>query len=105
MEKLDKKDFRFIVVCIITIVVGGLVTAALFRRATRRRRSSFANRGQRVFAGSLRARPVRRGSTACRALVDESRVYLERELGLEKAAPSTAARQGLALQMRWFRSG
>ena len=112
MEKLDKKDFRFIVVCIITIVVGGLVTALLFRRAFPEASIEFrVNRGQaRALAEKFlteRGRSAAEHRFAGRFSVDdEPKVYLERELGLEKAGAFYGREAKVWLwQMRWFRSG
>ena len=33
MEKLNRKDARFIAICLVIIVIGASVTLALFRRA------------------------------------------------------------------------
>ena len=33
MEKLDRRDFRFIAVCLLVIAAGAAVTSVLFRRA------------------------------------------------------------------------
>ena len=33
MEKLDRRDVRFVLVCLLVIAAGAAMTAALFRRA------------------------------------------------------------------------
>ncbi|HEX7252861.1 MAG TPA: hypothetical protein VF376_08280, partial [Thermoanaerobaculia bacterium] len=112
MEKLERRDFRFILACLITIAVGGLVTAVLFRRAFPEASIEFrVNRGQaRALAEkflSERGRSVADHRFAGRFSVDdEPKVYLERELGLEKASAFYGRQAKVWLwQMRWFRSG
>src|SRR5215472_9805908 len=112
MEKLDRRDFRLIVMCIITIVVGGFVTAALFRRAFPEASIEFrVNRGQaRELAEKFlteRGLSVAEHRFAGRFSVDEKpKVYLERELGLEKASAFYGRQAKVWLwEMRWFRSG
>src|SRR5262249_48346806 len=108
----DRRDFRLIVVCIITIVVGGLLTAALFRRAFPEASIEFrVNRGQaRQLAEkflSERGRSVADHRFAGRFSVDdEPKVYLERALGLEKARGFYGRQAKVWFgRMRWFRSG
>jgi hypothetical protein len=111
-ERWDRKDLRFTAVCLLIIAAGAAVTAVLFRRAfpeasiefrinrreARAQAEKFlADRGRRVsgthFAGRF-------------SVEEEPKVYLERELGLEKASGlyGTTAKVW-RWQMRWFRSG
>jgi hypothetical protein len=112
MEKLERKDVRFIVLCIATIIAGILITAALYRRAFPEASIEFrANRGQaRELAEkflSERGRNVAGHRFAGRFEVEEEpKVYLERELGLEKASRYYGREAKVwRWQMRWFRSG
>ncbi len=112
MEKLDRKDVRFLMACIAMIAVGAAVTAGLFRRAFPEATIEFkVNRGQaRVLAESLlkqRGRDIAGYRFAGEFDVDESaKVYLERELGLERAGRLYGREAKIwQWQMRWFRSG
>ncbi|HWZ84900.1 MAG TPA: hypothetical protein VN032_01785, partial [Thermoanaerobaculia bacterium] len=112
MEKLDRKDLRFLAVCLLAIAAGAAVTAALFHRAFPEASIEFkVNRGQaRVLAERLlaeRGRDVAGARFAGEFDVDETaKVYLERELGLEQAG-KIYGREAKIWQwrMRWFRSG
>ena len=112
MEKLDSRDRRFLAACAAAIVLGAAVTGALFRRAFPEAAIEFrVNRAQaRVLGERLlaeRGRDVRGSRFAGEFDVDDTaKVYLERELGLEKAS----GLYGRAVKiwqwrMRWFRSG
>ncbi|MGH9368726.1 MAG: hypothetical protein ACRD3M_13750 [Thermoanaerobaculia bacterium] len=112
MEKLDRRDARFLAACLLTIAAGAAITAALFRRAFpeaaiefRVNRSQARSVGERFLAD--RGRRVPGSRFAGRFEVEDlPKVYLERELGLEKASHlygSTA--KVWRWQMRWFRSG
>src|SRR5206468_4256467 len=91
MERFDRKDIRFILGCLVVIAVGAAITLALFRRAFPEASIEFrVNRGEaRAVAEKLlagRGRDVSRHRFAGRfGVEDEPKVYLERELGLEKA--------------------
>jgi len=112
MEKLDRRDRRFILVCLVVIAAGAAVTAALFRRAFPEASIEFrvgrqearalaekflAARGKRVadhrFAGRF-------------GVEEEPKVFLERELGLERASQLYGREAKVwRWEMRWFRSG
>jgi len=112
MEKLDRRDLRFIVTCLICIALGAAITAALFRRAFPEASIEFrVNREQaRVLAEKLlaeRGKSVAGTRFAGQFVVDETpKVYLERELGLERASRLYGREAKIwQWQMRWFRSG
>ncbi len=112
VERLSPRDWRFIGLCIALIAAGAAVTAALYSRAFPEASIEFrvpraeARRIAERFLAS-RARPIAGTRFASRFDVeDEPKVYLERELGLEKASrfygrDAKVWRWG----MRWFRSG
>jgi hypothetical protein len=112
MERLDRRDIRFLVTCLVCIAAGALITGALFRRAFPEASIEFrVNREQaRVLAERLLAE---RGTSvagmrfAGQFAVDETpKVYLERELGLEQASRLYGREAKIwQWQMRWFRSG
>ncbi len=112
MEKLDRKDYRFILLCLAVIAAGALITLPLFYRAFPEASIQFrVNRGEaRRLAEKLlaaRGRSVAGSHFAGRFDVeDDAKVYLERELGLEKAGRfyGTDAKVW-RWSMRWFRSG
>ncbi|MDQ2978521.1 MAG: lysostaphin resistance A-like protein, partial [Acidobacteriota bacterium] len=111
MEKLQKSDWRFILACVLAIAAGSAVTAALFQRAFPEAAIDFrvprpkaralaerflAERG-RAISGSRFA--------ALFAVEEEPKVYLERELGLEKASRFYGSDAKVwRWEMRWFRS-
>ncbi|HTO88953.1 MAG TPA: CPBP family intramembrane glutamic endopeptidase [Thermoanaerobaculia bacterium] len=111
-EKLDARDFRFIAICLLVIAAGAAVTAVLFRRAFPEASIEFrVNRSQaRAEAEKFlaeRGHRVPGSHFAGRFDVEEEpKVYLERELGLEKASRlyGTTAKVW-RWEMRWFRSG
>jgi len=112
MEKFDRKDVRFLLVCLLAIAAGAAITAALFRRAFPEASIEFkVNRGQaRAQAESFlkgRGREISGHRFAARFDVDdEPKVYLERELGLERAGEFYGDEAKVwTWQMRWFRSG
>ena len=112
MERLDRKDVRFVLICLITIVVGAAVTLALFRRAFPEASIEFrVNRSEaRAVAEKLlasRGRDVGKHRFAGRFGVEEEpKVYLERELGLEKASAYYGRDAKVwRWEMRWFQSG
>ncbi|MEP6994804.1 MAG: hypothetical protein ABI968_09810, partial [Acidobacteriota bacterium] len=112
MDRLDRRDIRFVFVCLLVIAAGAAVTASLFRRAFPEASIEFrVNRGQaRVLAEKLlaeRGRDIAGARFAGQFAVDDTaKVYLERELGLERAG-SIYGRDAKIWQwqMRWFRSG
>jgi len=112
MEKLDRRDLRFVLVCLAVIAAGAAVTASLFRRAFpeasiefRVDRDGARRIGERVLAE--RGRDIRGARFAGSFSVEENpKVYLERELGLERASQLYGRAAKIWLwQMRWFRSG
>lgn len=112
MERLDRKDIRFVLICLITIVVGAAITLALFRRAFPEASIEFrVNRSEaRAVAEKLlasRGRDVGKRRFAGRFGVEEEpKVYLERELGLEKASAYYGRDAKVwRWEMRWFQSG
>lgn len=112
MEKLDRKDIRFVLICLITIVVGAAITLALFRRAFPEASIEFrVNRSEaRAVAEKFlasRGRDVGKYRFAGRFGVEEEpKVYLERELGLEKASAYYGRDAKVwRWEMRWFQSG
>jgi hypothetical protein len=112
MEKLDRKDIRFVLVCLVTIAVGAAITLALFRRAFPEASIEFrVNRSEaRAVAEKFlasRGRDVGKHLFAGRFGVEEEpKVYLERELGLEKASAWYGRDAKVwRWEMRWFQSG
>jgi hypothetical protein len=111
MEKFDRNDRRFILTCLAVTAIGAALTGLLFQRAFpeasiefRVNRSEARVRGEK-FLGGL-GRNVAGTRFAGRFDVDdEPKVYLERELGLEKASRfyGTDAKVW-RWRMRWFRS-
>jgi hypothetical protein len=111
-EKLDRRDARFVLACLLVVATGALVTAALFRKAFPEASIEFrVNRGEaRVLAERIlarRGRSVEGMRFAGQFDVDETaKVYLERELGLERAGRIYGREARVWLwRMRWFRSG
>jgi membrane protease YdiL (CAAX protease family) len=112
MEKLDRRDFRFIAVCLLVIAAGAAVTSVLFRRAFPEASIKFEvdRGGARVVAEKLlreRGRDIAGARFAGEFSVDETaKVYLERELGLERAGKIYGREAKIwRWRMRWFRSG
>ena len=112
MERLERRDYRFIAACLLVIVAGATVTSVLFRRAFPEASIQFAvdRAGARAVAEKLlqeRGRDIKGARFAGEFSVDETaKVYLERELGLERAGKIYG--RGAKIwrwQMRWFRSG
>ncbi|MDQ2971270.1 MAG: hypothetical protein M3R34_09035, partial [Acidobacteriota bacterium] len=92
MEKLEKRDWRFILGCVLAIAAGSAVTVALFSRAFpeaaidfRVPRPRARTLAERFLAERGRAIPGSRFAARF-AVEEEPKVYLERELGLEKAS-------------------
>ncbi|HEY6066915.1 MAG TPA: lysostaphin resistance A-like protein [Thermoanaerobaculia bacterium] len=112
MEKFDSRDRRFLFVCVGVIVIGAALTALLFKRAFPEASIEFrVNRSQaRVLGEKFLAdlkRPIAGNRFAGRFDVEEEpKVYLERELKLERASRfyGTDAKVW-RWRMRWFRSG
>ncbi len=112
MERLDRKDLRFVLACLFVIATGAAVTASLFRRAFPEASIEFrVNRAQaRTLAERLlaqRGRNVAGARFAGQFDVDETpKVYLERTLGLERAGRIYGREAKIwQWQMRWFKSG
>jgi hypothetical protein len=111
MERLDRRDLRFLGVCLAVIACGALLTSALFRRAFPEAAIEFrVNRSQaRVVAEKFLADQglsVAGSRFAGEFDVDDTaKVYLERELGLERASALYGrAAKIWEWRMRWFRS-
>ncbi|HEY6146556.1 MAG TPA: hypothetical protein VIZ69_02625, partial [Thermoanaerobaculia bacterium] len=112
LQKLDSRDRRFIALCLLVIVAGGAITAALFRRAFPEASIDFRvpRARARVLAESFlsrQRRPLAGTRFAARFGVDEEpKIYLERELGLERASRFYGRDAKVwHWDMRWFRSG
>src|SRR5688572_8839558 len=112
MERFDRNDRRFLLICLAVIVAGAAVTAILFHRAFPEASIEFrVNRSQAREGGEKFLRDIGRDFArtrfAARFDVEENpKVYLERELGLESAGRfyGTVAKVW-RWKMRWFRSG
>ncbi len=112
MEKLDRRDRRFLAACAAAIVLGAAVTGALFRRAFPEASIEFrVNRTQARALGekllAARGRDLSGARFAGEFDVDDAaKVYLERELGLERASRIYGRDVKIwQWRMRWFRSG
>ena len=112
MEKLDRKDWRFILVCLAVIAVCAGVTSKLFRRAFPEASIEFkvGRDGARSIAETFlkeQGRDISGSRFAGRFDVAETaKVYLERVLGLEGAGRLYGREAKVWLwEMRWFRSG
>ncbi len=112
MERLDRRDFRFILVCLLVLAAGAATTAALFRRAFPEASIEFKvnRREARTLAETfLKGRGADLAGTrfAGQFYVDETaKIYLERELGLERAGELYGREAKIwSWWMRWFRSG
>jgi membrane protease YdiL (CAAX protease family) len=112
MDRLDGNDRRFILTCLAVIVIGAALTALLFPRAFPEASIDFrVNRSQARAVGEKFLQGLARDLTRTRFagrfdVDDEPKVYLERELGLERASRfyGTDAKVW-RWKMRWFRSG
>ncbi|MDQ5873562.1 MAG: lysostaphin resistance A-like protein, partial [Acidobacteriota bacterium] len=112
MEKLNRKDVRFLIACLAVMVLGAAITALLFQRAFPEASIEFrVNRSEAREAGEKFLRGLGRDLAGTRFagrfdLEEESKVYLERELGLEGANRfyGTDAKVW-RWKMRWFKSG
>ncbi len=112
MEKLDRKDLRFLAACLLVIAAGAAVTGALFSRAFPEASIEFkVNRAQaRELAEAFLAdRGVKLEGMRFAGQFDVAeapKIYLERELGLERAGRLYGREARIWLwRMRWFRSG
>src|SRR5436309_6251616 len=112
MEKFDRRDLRLVLICLVVIAAGAAITLALFRRAFPEASIQFrVNREEaRAIAERMlteRGRDIAGSRFAGRFGVDEEpKVYLERELGLEKAGAFYGKDAKVwRWEMRWFRSG
>src|SRR5690349_5197268 len=112
MERFDRRDVRFIAACLFVIVAGAAITGALFQRAFPEAAIEFKvdrDGARRLGESSLaeRGRGLKGARFAAKFMVeDEPKVYLERELGLERASRLYGRDAKIWLwQMRWFRSG
>jgi hypothetical protein len=112
MEKFDRKDLRFVVICVAVMAAGAAITLALFRRAFPEASIEFrVNREEaRAVAEKVlrsRGRDLASHRFAGRFGVEEEpKVYLERELGLETAGRYYGKDAKVwRWEMRWFRSG
>ncbi len=112
MERLDRRDLRFLGICLFAIAAGAAVTAALFRRAFPEASIEFrVNRGEarRLAATFLEGRGAKLAGArfAGQFDVDETaKTYLERQLGLERAGRLYGREAKIWMwRMRWFRSG
>src|SRR5450631_763769 len=94
LERLDRRDWRFIAACLLVVAAGAAVTATFYSRAFPEASIDFrVSRGEARRLGeaflATRKRTVSAAGThfAARFDVDEEpKVYLERELGLERAS-------------------
>ena len=112
MEKLDRKDLRFILICVAVIAAGGAITLGLFRRAFPEASIEFRVNRQEARAVAekflrSRGRDIGRSRFAGSFDVEEEpKVYLERELGLETAGRYYGRDAKVwRWEMRWFQSG
>jgi len=112
MERLDRRDVRFVIVCLLVIAAGAATTAALFRRAFPEASIEFKvnRREARTLAESFlksRGADLDGSRFAGQFDVDETaKTYLERELGLERAGKLYGRDAKIWIwRMRWFRSG
>ena len=111
VEKLDASDRRFVVLCLPAIAAGAAVTAALYTRAFPEASIEFrVPRGQARSIGEKflvdHGRKTAGAHFASRFGVDDDpKVYLERELGLERASRFYGRDAKVwRWDMRWFRS-
>ncbi|HYK41792.1 MAG TPA: CPBP family intramembrane glutamic endopeptidase [Thermoanaerobaculia bacterium] len=111
-QGLDARDRRFIAVCLLVIVAGAAITAALYRRAFPEASIDFRvpRARARVLAESFLSRQGRSVAgtrfAARFGVDDEPKIYLERELGLERASRFYGKDAKVwHWDMRWFRSG
>jgi hypothetical protein len=112
MEKLDRRDVRFLAACLLVMAAGAAVTAWLFPRAFPEASIEFkVNRGEaRKLAEDFlegRGANLKGARFAGQFDIDENgKTYLERELGLERAGKLYGREAKIWFwRMRWFRSG
>jgi hypothetical protein len=112
MERLERKDARFILICLAMIGAGAVVTGTLFRRAFPEASIEFrvGRREARVlaekFLAERRKKIVDQRFAGRFGVEEEPKVYLERELGLEQASQLYGREAKVwRWEMRWFRSG
>jgi Type II CAAX prenyl endopeptidase Rce1-like len=112
VETLNRKDLRFVLLCLLAIAACAAVTGTLFRRAFPEASIEFkVNRSQaRALAEDFlrsQGRDVQGARFAGQFDVDDTaKVYLERELGLERAGRLYGREAKVwRWDMRWFRSG
>jgi hypothetical protein len=112
MEKLTRRDLRLVFVCLAVIVAGAAVTALLFRKAFPEASIEFrVNRGQartqaEKFLASRRISVAGTRFAGRFGIEEEPKVYLERELGLERAGAFYGRDAKIwRWEMRWVRSG
>jgi membrane protease YdiL (CAAX protease family) len=112
MERFDSADRRFLIACIAVILVGAAATALLFKRAFPEASIEFrVNRSQARVAGEKFLAGLKRDLGGSRFagrfdVEEESKVYLERELKLERASRFYGKDAKVwRWKMRWFRSG
>lgn len=113
VERLDGRDRRFIVFCLLAIAAAAAVTALLYTRAFPEASIEFrVPRGEARTLGEkfLRERGRKTSGTEIHfasrfGVDDEPKVYLERELGLERASKLYGRDAKVwRWDMRWFRS-
>ena len=112
MERFGGRDRRFVLVCLAVIVAGAALTGLLFRRAFPEASIEFrVNRSQARVRGEKFLEDLGRKLDHTRFagrfdVEEEPKVYLERELGLERASRFYGADAKVwRWKMRWFRSG
>ena len=112
MEKLNPRDRRFLLACVAVMVVGAALTALLFKRAFPEASIEFrVNRSQARVAGEKFLQGLGRDVSGKKFagrfdVEDDAKVYLERELGLERAGRHYGTDAKVwRWKMRWFRSG
>ena len=112
MDRFDRNDRRFILTCLAVIAAGALITIPLFYRAFpeasiqfKVNRSEARRQAETLLAG--RGRKIADAHFAGRFdIEDDAKVYLERELGLEKAGAFYGRDAKVwRWSMRWYRSG
>src|SRR5262252_2550025 len=111
MDRFDRNDRRFILTCLAVIAAGALITIPLFYRAFpeasiqfKVNRSEARRQAETLLAG--RGRKIADAHFAGRFdIEDDAKVYLERELGLEKAGAFYGRDAKVwRWSMRWYRS-
>jgi len=111
VERLDSGDRRFIFACVVAIAVAAAVTAAFYTRAFpeasidfRVSRGQARDLGEKFLAGHGRSTAGTRFASRF-GVDDDAKVYLERELGLERASKLYGGDAKVwRWDLRWFRS-